>query len=125
MRLWLSPQERSDLAERFLRFAEDEAAGSSPLYEVCSRAAADRPEVLELLAAAEGGQRRPNLLFAAVHDLLLEGGSSAGGVLRQPGRAGTGRTRGRRGVRGLLCHPRGADRRPLCGAGDADERSAT
>ncbi|MBO0746341.1 MAG: threonylcarbamoyl-AMP synthase, partial [Candidatus Dormibacteraeota bacterium] len=61
------------LAERFRRFAEAEAAGSSPLYEAISAGVAERPEVLELLLRAQPGQRRPNLLLAAAQALLLEG----------------------------------------------------
>lgn len=56
-----------------MRFADDEAAGRSPLYETLCRGIAQLPQVLDLLSAAEPRQRRPNLLLAAVHDLLLQG----------------------------------------------------
>ena len=61
------------LADRFRRFAEAEAAGSSPLYQAVAAGVAERPEVLELLLDAQPGQRRPNLLLAVAHALLLEG----------------------------------------------------
>jgi hypothetical protein len=69
----VSQAEQQALAERFRRFGEQECRGSSLLYERLSLAAARDPEVLGLLAAARGSQRRPNLLFAAVQYLLLEG----------------------------------------------------
>ncbi len=61
------------LAERFRRFAGAEAAGSSPLYAAITAGVADRPDVLTLLLGAQPGQRRPNLLLAAAHALLLDG----------------------------------------------------
>jgi hypothetical protein len=69
----VSKDKQEVLAERFRHFGEEECRGSSPLYERLSLAAARDPEVLGLLAAARGSQRRPNLLFAAVHYLLLRG----------------------------------------------------
>jgi hypothetical protein len=69
----VSQAEQEILAERFRHFGEQECHGSSPLYERLSLAAARDPEVLGLLAAAQGTQRRPNLLFAAVQYLLLRG----------------------------------------------------
>lgn len=62
-----------ELGERFRRFARREARGRSPLYEVVAEGVADEAEVLELLAAAPPSQQRPNLLLAAVHDLVLRG----------------------------------------------------
>jgi hypothetical protein len=67
------PAEQLDaLQERFGRFAS-ETAGRSPLYERLSLDLARRPEGAALLAEAPPAQRRPNLLYAAVHDLLLGG----------------------------------------------------
>ncbi len=42
-------------------------------YGAISRAAANDPELLALMQQAPPAQRRPNLLFAAVHYLLLRG----------------------------------------------------
>ncbi|MGH3441027.1 MAG: DUF2332 family protein [Nitriliruptorales bacterium] len=69
------------LSERFLRFTELEARESSPLYAresspLYARLAEgvhDRAEVLALFDGVDRRQQRPNLLFAAVHDVLLRG----------------------------------------------------
>lgn len=68
----LPDKELASLRSRFLRFAR-EARGRSPLYEKLSLAIAEDDEIVSLLATAAERQRRPNLLFAAVHDLLLDG----------------------------------------------------
>ncbi len=60
------------LRERFRWFAT-EARERSELYHHLSSTLVDRPEVLAVLAAAHPDQQRPNLLFAAVHDVLLSG----------------------------------------------------
>lgn len=62
----------SGMAEIFRRFAELECPGMSPLYETLSRGIADDPEVLAIAAKRRAGQPAPNLLFAAVHALLIE-----------------------------------------------------
>jgi hypothetical protein len=64
---------------RFRAFGPEQAAGphGSPLYVELCRGAAEDPETCALLLSAAPGQRIPNLLLAAVHDLLLAGGSSA------------------------------------------------
>lgn len=54
------------LAERYLAFARDEAAGRSPLYEKLSIGVARDADVLSLLAALPTVKQQPNLLFAAV-----------------------------------------------------------
>jgi hypothetical protein len=57
----------------FERFARGQAGGRSPLWaEVCAALAAD-DELLELMRCAPAQQRRPTLLLAAIHDLLLAG----------------------------------------------------
>jgi tRNA threonylcarbamoyl adenosine modification protein (Sua5/YciO/YrdC/YwlC family) len=58
---------------KFRSFAEHEARGISPLYEAVCAAVAEREDVLELMLGAQRGQRRPNLLLAAIQDLLLRG----------------------------------------------------
>lgn len=65
--------DRAELARRFTAFATETCAGYSPLYERLASAVAQDAEVLDLLAAARPGQRRPVLLFAAVQYLLLSG----------------------------------------------------
>jgi hypothetical protein len=60
------------LAGEFRRFAEVEC-GDSPLYRRLASAVAEDPELLELAADTAESQPAPNLLFAAVHFLLLEG----------------------------------------------------
>ena len=62
-----------ELSEIFERFAREEFHNSSPLYEQLSRAIAKDPELLSLAARCRKGERIPNLLFAAVHYLLLKG----------------------------------------------------
>ena len=61
------------LSRAFERFAKEECYNSSPLYERLSLAIANDPELLSLVAHARKGERVPNLLFAAVHFLLLKG----------------------------------------------------
>lgn len=65
---------RCDLSQRFALFAQ-ECRASSPLYERLSLRIAQDDQVLDLAAGARKGQPVPNLLFAAVHLLLLEGES--------------------------------------------------
>jgi hypothetical protein len=62
------------LARFFVRFAETECA-AEPLYDALCRHAATWPALLVWLEAAPAEQRRPNLLLAAVHDLVLAGTS--------------------------------------------------
>jgi hypothetical protein len=62
-----------DLSRVFERFAKDEFRDSSPLYEHFSLAIAKDPGILSLAAHSRVGERVPNLLFAAVHFLLLKG----------------------------------------------------
>lgn len=54
------------IAARFLRFAEREADGSSPLYAALARGVAADPFALAFLAALPDGKQQPNLLFAAI-----------------------------------------------------------
>ncbi|MFZ0215571.1 MAG: L-threonylcarbamoyladenylate synthase [Candidatus Dormiibacterota bacterium] len=61
-----------ELASRVAQFAA-EAEGESPLYATIAGGIARRPDVLALLLGAQPGQRRANLLLAAVHALLLAG----------------------------------------------------
>ena len=57
----------------FLEFAEKECKGSSPLYEYLSVKISEDDELLSICGKANKGQPVPNLLFGAVHYLLLKG----------------------------------------------------
>jgi hypothetical protein len=61
------------ISEIFERFAREEFHNSSPLYEKLSIGIAKDPQLLSLAAQCRKGERIPNLLFAAVHYLLLKG----------------------------------------------------
>ena len=63
----------AQLSERFRTFAKRECEGSSELYEYLSFEIAKDDEILELSSYARDGQPIPNLLFGAVHYLLLKG----------------------------------------------------
>ncbi len=65
--------ETMTLADHFRAFAESSARDGAVTYGVICRGAADDPELLDLVARAPVTQRRPNLLLAAVHFLLLGG----------------------------------------------------
>lgn len=64
------------IRERFIHFV-DETRGTSPLYASLSAKIAEDGELLELMREAPPTQRRANLLFAAIHYLLLKGASHA------------------------------------------------
>ncbi|MDE2686097.1 MAG: DUF2332 domain-containing protein [Chloroflexota bacterium] len=64
---------RNSVAKKFLRAAELEQRGASPLYERLSLGIARDPILLRLAAEARHDQPIPNLFFAAVHFLLLSG----------------------------------------------------
>lgn len=60
----------ASLSAAFIRFAEHECRGVSPLYNTLALGVAQDPELLVLAGAARAGQPAPNLLFAAVCLLL-------------------------------------------------------
>ena len=64
------------LSNSFRHFAKSECRGSSPLYEHLSLAIAEDEKLLALAAHSPRGQPVPNLFFAAVQYLLLQGQSS-------------------------------------------------
>lgn len=66
------PVDAATLAANFRVFADAECA-LEPLYATFSRGIANDPTILAQLLAAPYPQRRPVLLFACVHDLLLAG----------------------------------------------------
>jgi hypothetical protein len=61
---------RSAESVRYIRFANDEARGHSPLYESFARGVADDPEIIDFLLTLPTEKRQPNLLFAAVRHLF-------------------------------------------------------
>lgn len=61
------------LSEIFERFAREEFRDASPLYERLALGIAGDANLLNLAAHCRKGERVPNLLFAAVHYLLLSG----------------------------------------------------
>ena len=81
--------DRSALAARWRRFGAEECRGYSPLYErVCDAVAGDG-DVLDLGLDAPPAGRQPNVLLAAVHDLVLQGvDHPLAGAYRDPGSAG-------------------------------------
>ncbi|MFO1445341.1 DUF2332 domain-containing protein [Bacillus sp. Bva_UNVM-123] len=65
--------DKINLAQRFKNFASHECEGSSELYKFLSLQIAEDEELLKLCLNAKEGQPVPNLLFGAVHYLLLKG----------------------------------------------------
>ena len=61
------------LPEQFRLFAQGAAKDGATTYDVICRGVADDPDILALIGEAPLRQRRPNLLLAAVHFLLLSG----------------------------------------------------
>ena len=61
------------LRAAFAQLARVRCAGRSPLWKAVCTAVADDVETLELMMRAPPAQRRPALLLAAIHDLLLGG----------------------------------------------------
>ena len=57
------------ISRTYLRFAEVEARGHSPLYETLARGVAADPEIIAFLTALPREKRQPNLLLAAVRHL--------------------------------------------------------
>ena len=68
------------LAQRFVRFADQECGDYAPLYDRLARGIAGDPELLTLAAHTRSGQQAPLLLLAAVHSLLLGGADHALGA---------------------------------------------
>ena len=58
--------DKSALAERYRRFASEEARGSSPLYETLSNHIANNPAILAFLARFPAALQQPNLFLATV-----------------------------------------------------------
>ena len=90
------------LAQRFVRFADQECRNYAPLYDRLARGIARDPELLTIAAHARSGQQAPLLLLAAVHYLLLCGVDHALGAFLSQCSAPRVRTAGRPGA----CLPR-------------------
>src|SRR5690625_5099837 len=60
------------IKQRFMNFSINECAGSSELYELLSLNIAQDEELLELASHVQDGQPIPNMLFGAIHYLLLK-----------------------------------------------------
>lgn len=60
------------LKDRFVKFAEKECKGVSPLYFYLSHQMAKDDELIEIASMCKERQPMPNLFFAAVHYLLLK-----------------------------------------------------
>ena len=66
----MSEQRLAETAARYLRFAEREAYGRSPLYETFARCIANDRKLLRLLLELPQERRQPNLLLAAIRYLF-------------------------------------------------------
>jgi hypothetical protein len=65
------------LAQVYRRFAEVDAAGTSPLYERIAAALSESGEALRAIEAAPARKRHPTVILAALHDLALAGRAPA------------------------------------------------
>jgi hypothetical protein len=66
----MSKQHSGDLSLRYIRFAEEEAAGRSPLYGALARGVAADQDAIRFLMTLPEEKRQPNLLLAAVRHLF-------------------------------------------------------
>jgi hypothetical protein len=58
-----------EIAAKYLRFAQNEARGRSPLYEALALGIANEETILRFLATFPPAKRQPNLLFASVRNV--------------------------------------------------------
>ena len=65
------------LAQVYQRFAEVDAAITSPLYERITAALSESGEALRAIEAAPARKRHPTVILAALHDLALAGRAPA------------------------------------------------
>lgn len=66
------PHDVDAMGHNFRVFAEADCP-NEPLYAALAEGIAEQPAILAMVLEAPYAQRRPVLLFASVHDLLLEG----------------------------------------------------
>lgn len=62
--------EQHSLSTRYIRFAEEEVSGRSPLYEALARGVAADQDAIGFLMTLPKEKRQPNLLLAAVRHLF-------------------------------------------------------
>jgi hypothetical protein len=62
----LDPRDLAETAAMYLRFADEEARGRSPLYEELTQGVAADQEIIEFLLTLPREKRQPNLLLAAL-----------------------------------------------------------
>lgn len=72
------PAAGDDVRAQFTAWAEIYMPGTSPLYEALSRIVAAHDELVDLAAGVRPGQPSPNMLFGAVHMILLDGNPDTG-----------------------------------------------
>jgi hypothetical protein len=66
----MSDQRSVNLSTRYIRFADEEVRGRSPLYEALARGVAANQDVIRFLMALPPEKQQPNLLFASVRHLF-------------------------------------------------------
>src|SRR5438034_11567011 len=69
----MSDSQVETLSKQFKYFSEKVYPGSSPLYQRLSARLAEDREILSLASESRKDEIVPNLFFAAVHFLLLQG----------------------------------------------------
>jgi len=58
------------IAERYRKFARNEASGQSAIYEALAEHVARKEELLDFLASLPADRQQPNLFFAAVRQVV-------------------------------------------------------
>jgi hypothetical protein len=58
------------LSSRYIRFADEEVRGRSPLYETLARGVADDGDIIDFLLGLPAAKRQPNLLLAAARQVF-------------------------------------------------------
>jgi hypothetical protein len=66
----MTQQPSAAISARYLRFAEQEAAGRSPLYETLARGVAEDPDTIDFLLTLPRDKQQPSLLFASLRHLF-------------------------------------------------------
>jgi hypothetical protein len=66
----MSEQHSAYLSARYIRFAEEEVRGHSPLYDALARGVAADRDVIEFLTTLPREKQQPNLLLASVRHLF-------------------------------------------------------